>query len=142
MGIFSNMMQKIFRTTAKAERPFDAAPPRTESAPGTPGMMPTSTGGAATTATATAPMSQVDVGEVLDKMASENSQKLDWRHSIVDLMKLLDMDSSLSNRKELAQELNYMGDMNDSATMNIWLHKQVMKKLSENGGKVPQDLLD
>ena len=69
-------------------------------------------------------------------------QKLDWKHSIVDLMKLLDLDSSLSARKELARELNYTGDINNSAAMNIWLHKQVMVKLAANGGKVPADLKD
>ncbi len=84
----------------------------------------------------------VDVAAVLDGMAVKNSEKLDWKKSIVDLMKLLDMDSSLSARKELATELNYSGDKGDSASMNIWLHKQVLKKLSENGGKVPADLLD
>ena len=82
----------------------------------------------------------VDVEPLLDGMAAQNKQKLDWRHSIVDLMKLLDLDSSLSARKELAQELHYTGDMNDSAAMNIWLHKQVMRKLADNGGKVPEDL--
>ncbi len=75
-------------------------------------------------------------------MAAKNSEKLDWKRSIVDLMKLVGMDSSLSARKELAQDLNYSGDTNDSAKMNIWLHKEVMKKLAENGGKVPQNLLD
>lgn len=70
----------------------------------------------------------------------EKGQKLDWRNSIVDLMKALDLDSSLSARKELAGELNYTGDTNDSATMNIWLHKALMKKLAENGGKVPSEL--
>jgi len=74
-------------------------------------------------------------------MASNNTQQLNWRTSIVDLMKLLNLDSSLTARKELARELNYAGNMDDSASMNIWLHKQVMQKLSENGGKVPQDLL-
>ena len=74
-------------------------------------------------------------------MASERGEKLDWRRSIVDLMKLLNLDSSLANRKQLAQELNYTGDTNDSAAMNMWLHKQVMKKLADNGGKVPQDLM-
>ena len=74
-------------------------------------------------------------------MASERGEKLDWRRSIVDLMKLLNLDSSLANRKQLAQELNYTGDTNDSAAMNMWLHKQVMKKLAGNGGKVPQDLM-
>ncbi|MGN6772521.1 MAG: DUF3597 domain-containing protein, partial [Rhizobiaceae bacterium] len=68
-------------------------------------------------------------------------QKLNWRTSIVDMMKALDLDSSLSARKELANELGYTGDTNDSATMNIWLHKALMKKLSENGGKVPSDLM-
>jgi hypothetical protein len=87
-------------------------------------------------------MSKVDVEAVLTKMAAENKEKLDWRRSIVDLMKLLKLDSSLSARKELAKELNYSGDRSDSASMNIWLHKQVMTKLAENGGKVPDDLKD
>ena len=84
----------------------------------------------------------VDVEAVLNGMAKNNSQKLNWRTSIVDLMKLLDLDSSLQARKSLADELHYTGDRNDSAGMNIWLHKQVMKKLAENGGKVPADLRD
>ena len=77
---------------------------------------------------------------VLTDLASKNSQQLNWRTSIVDLMKLLNLDSSLNARKELAQELHYSGDMNNSAAMNIWLHKQVMQKLADNGGKVPDDL--
>jgi hypothetical protein len=85
-------------------------------------------------------MSQVDVAAVLTKMAAANKEKLDWKKSIVDLMKLLGLDSSLTARKELAKELHYDGDMNDSAKMNIWLHKQVMQKLAANGGKVPDDL--
>jgi Domain of unknown function (DUF3597) len=85
-------------------------------------------------------MSSVDVAAVMDGLAAKSKQKLDWRKSIVDLMKLLDMDSSLAARKELAKELHYTGDMGDSAKMNIWLHKQVMNKLAENGGKVPEDL--
>lgn len=99
--------------------------------------------GAATAAaapTAAHPMSQVDVEAVLTKLASENKEKLDWRKSIVDLMKLLKLDSSFSARKELAKELGYTGDTNDSASMNIWLHKQVMQKLAANGGTVPADL--
>ena len=87
-------------------------------------------------------MSQVDVEAVMNKLAKENAQKLNWKTSIVDLMKLLDLDSSLAARKELAKELKYTGDMNDSASMNIWLHKQVMTKLAQNGGKVPADLKD
>jgi hypothetical protein len=82
----------------------------------------------------------VDVEAILTKLAASNKEKLDWRHSIVDLMKLLDLDSSLSARTELATELHYTGDKSDSASMNIWLHKQVMHKLAENGGKVPDDL--
>ncbi|MEP7030079.1 MAG: DUF3597 domain-containing protein [Pseudolabrys sp.] len=85
-------------------------------------------------------MSEVDVEAVMTKLAAENKEKLDWRKSIVDLMKLLQLDSSLGARKELAKELGYTGDTNDSATMNIWLHKQVMQKLAANGGKVPGDL--
>lgn len=90
------------------------------------------TGGAA--------MAQVDVDKVVSEMASKKKEKLDWKKSIVDLMKVLDLDSSLKNRQELAKELGYTGDMNDSAKMNIWLHKQVMTKLAENGGKVPDSL--
>ena len=86
-------------------------------------------------------MSEVDVEVILESMSSGSSQKLDWHHSIVDLMKLVGMESGLAQRKALAQELGYSGDMNDSAPMNIWLHKQVMQKMSENGGKVPANLL-
>ena len=82
----------------------------------------------------------MDVEAVLSKLASQNKEKLDWRKSIVDLMKLLNLDSSLSARKELAKELHYTADMANSAAMNIWLHKQVMFKLAENGGKVPDAL--
>ncbi len=91
---------------------------------------------------ATAPAQPVDVEAILNEMAAKNSEKLDWKRSIVDLMKLVGMDSSLSARKELAHDLNYSGDTNDSATMNIWLHKEVMRKLAANGGKIPQALLD
>ena len=89
-----------------------------------------------------ATMDRVDIEQVLDGMAATNPQKLNWRTSIVDLMKLVGMNSTLQERKELADELGYTGDKSDSAAMNIWLHKQVMKKLQENGGKVPADLLD
>jgi hypothetical protein len=102
-------------------------------------------GSAAGTASAAAPaggaaMSEVDVEKVCSDLAATNKEKLDWKKSIVDLMKLLNLDSSLKNRQELAKELGYKGDMNDSASMNIWLHKQVMTKLAENGGKVPDSL--
>ena len=79
---------------------------------------------------------------VLDALAKKNKQKLNWRKSIVDLMKLLDLDSSQTARKKLADELHYTGDTKDSAKMNVWLHKQVMIKLAANGGKVPADLKD
>ncbi|MBP1178774.1 DUF3597 domain-containing protein [Methylobacterium sp. PvR107] len=102
-------------------------------------------GGPATSSTPSAPGSSggsepVDVAAVLTGLAEKNPQTLDWRHSIVDLMKLLGLDSGLASRKQLADELHYTGDKDDSASMNIWLHKQVMQKLAENGGKVPDDL--
>jgi hypothetical protein len=97
--------------------------------------------GDATTPGTSAATQVVDVAAVLDGLAAKNPEKLDWKRSIVDLMKLVGMDSSLSARKKLAAELHYTGDPNDSASMNIWLHKEVLKKLSENGGKVPQELL-
>ncbi len=131
MGIFGNIMSAIFGSASAA----GAAPSATStSAPAAPGSA------SAPAAPGAAPMSQVDVAAVLTKLAAESKEKLDWRKSIVDLMKLLDLDSSLSARKELAKELHYSGDMNDSASMNIWLHKQVMVKLADNGGKVPEDL--
>lgn len=84
----------------------------------------------------------VDVAAMLDAAVKRKGQKLDWRHSIVDLMKALDLDSSLADRKELARELNYSGDTGNSAAMNMWLHKALMKKLAENGGQVPSELMD
>jgi len=83
----------------------------------------------------------VDVAVILDGLAAKTPEKLDWKRSIVDLMKLVGMDSSFGARKQLAKELNYTGDPNDSASMNVWLHKQVLIKIAENGGKVPQELL-
>jgi len=126
MGMFSDLMNNIFRHAATAERPPDAA---VAGRPGTPGS------------TTTAVATPVDVAAILTKLASENKEKLDWKNSIVDLMKLVGMDSSLTARKALAADLHYTGDTNDSATMNIWLHKEVMRKLADNGGKVPANLL-
>jgi hypothetical protein len=117
-------MSKIFGTTSSA------AASQPSSAPASAGS-----GGASPTA------QTVDVAAVLDGLAAKNPEKLDWKHSIVDLMKLVGMDSSLTARKQLAAELHFTGDPNDSASMNVWLHKEVLKKLSENGGKVPQELL-
>jgi hypothetical protein len=138
MGIFSRIMDKIFRGH-KAEARETGQSQQGQFAPQ--GQTQTQQGGTATRPQAQ-PMTQVDVEAVLTEMAAKEPQKLNWRTSIVDLMKLLDMDSSLSERKELAQELGYSGDMNDSAAMNIWLHKQVMTKLAQNGGKVPKEMMD
>lgn len=98
---------------------------------------------AATAAPAPAPApAPVDVEAILTAAAASVDYDTNWRTSIVDLMKLCGLDSSLANRKELATELGYTGDQNDSATMNIWLHRQVMNKLAANGGHVPADLKD
>jgi hypothetical protein len=86
------------------------------------------------------PPSAFDVAADLDAKAFNRSEKLYWRGSIVDLMKLLDLDSSFNARRELARELGYTGSVRDSAEMNVWLHKEVMRKLAENGGKVPDEL--
>jgi hypothetical protein len=140
-------MTKIFHGAARAEAPADALTPgqdsesRVEAARRQNVPVAMATPGAPAAATAGAAMPQVDVAAVLDRMASSHGEKLDWKHSIVDLMKLVGMDSSLASRKELAEDLHYTGDTGDSAKMNIWLHKEVMRKLAENGGKVPADLL-
>jgi hypothetical protein len=142
MGMFSDLMNRIFRsgTASPAAVPDPASGPAVHG-PATTAPAAGSTAGAPTAAAAAQPMQPVDVAAILDKMAKENNQKLDWRHSIVDLMKLVGMDSSLAARRELAGDLHYAGDTKDTAAMNIWLHKEVMKKLAENGGKVPPDLL-
>jgi hypothetical protein len=132
MSIFGNIMSAI---TGFAKSLGGAATPSAGAAP-SPGSS------TATAAPAGAqPMAQVDVEVVLSGLAAKNKEKLDWRRSIVDLMKLLNLDSSFAARKELAKELGYTGDTGDSASMNIWLHKQVMQKLAANGGKVPADLI-
>ena len=123
MSIFGKIMSAIFGTKA------DAAPSS--------GGATTSTGSSSASA---APAQSVDVAPILDKAVAAKGEKLAWRTSIVDLMKALDIDSSLGARKELAKELGYSGDSNDSATMNIWLHKQVMTKLAANGGKLPPEI--
>lgn len=87
-------------------------------------------------------MTEVDVAKQLDQAAKASGQKLNWRTSIVDLMKVVGLDASLQERKELARELNYTGDTSDTAAMNMWLHKELMRKLAENGGKVPAELVD
>ena len=157
MGFFSDIRDKIFNrhhdelvtpvaptpepTVAQASpvpAPTIAPPiavPAQPAAPNAPAAPQTTT-------TSEAPAQSVDVGKILDQAVKDSGQTLNWRTSIVDLMKALDIDSSLASRKELAKELEYTGDTDDSATMNIWLHKQVLAKLAANGGTVPADLLD
>jgi Domain of unknown function (DUF3597) len=140
MGLFDNLMSKIFnRSSAAAGASTSSAAPTASGAQAAqPSTTPSAGPGGGGTATAS---QQVDVTAILDGLAAKNPGKLDWRHSIVDLMKLVGMDSSLNARKQLATELHYSGDQSDSASMNIWLHKEVIRKLAENGGRVPQELL-
>ena len=150
MGLFGTLMQKIFHAGADAGTPQDAIKPgqsnesRVSMAErmGRPVGAPTAAGMQVPVPGAPGPVQgPVDIEAILDRMAAANKEKLDWRHSIVDLMKLVGMESSLAERRELAADLKYTGDTKDTATMNMWLHKEVMRKLAENGGKVPADLL-
>lgn len=145
MGLFSALKSKIFGhapsskpqpvATAPAIQPLvSSTPPPAEGVAEIPAATPV--------ASPPAPPPVVDVTAVLDDLAAHNPEKLDWRNSIVDLMKLVGMDSSLASRKELADDLGYSGDKGDSAKMNVWLHREVIKQLAANGGKVPADLLD
>ena len=132
MSIFSRILSKLGFGDKKAAATPAPAPTAT---PGT--AAPVSVAPAAPK-----PISKVDVVAKLEKLASANSEKLNWKVSIVDLMKLLDLDSSLAARKELATELGAPADkMGDSAQMNMWLHKTVLRKLAENGGNIPKELL-
>jgi 3-oxoacyl-ACP reductase-like protein len=144
MGILGDIFHKIFpaRHPANTQTSTPAAPqaapapaPATQPnvAPAAPQSQPQA---------APAAIQEVDVEQILTDMQKQSGQQLNWRTSIVDLLKLLNLDSSLQARKSLAAELHYTGDTNDSASMNIWLHKQVMNKLAQNGGKVPADLKD
>lgn len=139
MGLFNNLMSKIFGHGG-------GTPAAGTSDPAVPGGATASSSQPAATragdaAGGVATAQQVDVAAILDDLARKNPEKLDWKDSIVDLMKLVGIDSSLSARKQLATELHYTGNQNDTASMNIWLHKEVLRKLAENGGKVPQELL-
>jgi hypothetical protein len=149
MGIFDTIKNAIFGHASAAEA--TAAPASTPTmAPQSDASSSAASSGAAAsssasssapgTSSAAASGSNVDVSAVMDKAVAAKGEKLDWRRSIVDLMKALDLDSSLAARKELAKELHYTGDTNDSGAMNMWLHKALMQKLAENGGKVPADL--
>jgi hypothetical protein len=158
MSIFGKIKDAIFGRSAHAETapasptaeeptpaPSSIPEPAATTAPpvgGTGQTVPPTSGASAPATSATASGQPVDVAAQLDAAVKSSGQKLDWKHSIVDLMKALGMDASLSERKELAQELGYSGELNGSAEMNTWLHKTLLKKLSENGGKVPAELLD
>jgi hypothetical protein len=122
MSIFGKIVSAIFGSSKAAE----------------PGTVPAA--GTTPAPAGPTPLSDVDVAKVMSDLAAKSKEKLDWKKSIVDLMKLLGLDSSLEQRKLMADELGYSGDTNDSATMNVWLHKQVMQKLAENGGMVPDSL--
>jgi hypothetical protein len=147
MGILSNIFSKIFPRShpAVAQAQPQVASPGSQQRAGAaaPQQQPTwpQPTGAGTLGQPQA-LQPVDVEAILNDKAKKAGETLNWRTSIVDLMKLLDLDSGLQSRKELAAELGYSGDMGDSAAMNIWLHKQVMNKLAANGGIVPADLKD
>ena len=131
MSILGKILGGVFR---KKEAPAAPAAPAPEAAAPTPAPSPTAA------AVAPQPAPEVDVAGILDFMNEQRAQKLNWRTSIVDLMKLIGMESSLAERKELADELGYTGDKSDSASMNIWLHRQVIQKIRDNGGQLPTDL--
>jgi hypothetical protein len=157
VGVFDRIKSAIFGKAQAAEAtapaasaaPASSAPaaaaPASSATAASPAPAPTTNPAppppkpAASAAASTQP---VDIEQMLNAAVKKSGQKLDWRHSIVDLMKALGMDASMAERKELAGELGYTGDTGDSAKMNTFLHKALMKKLSENGGKVPADLLD
>jgi hypothetical protein len=134
MSLFSKILSKLGIGEAHADTPA-AAPTASSTDTAAPAGNPAATGSAT-------PMSQVDVAAKLDGLAAQKGEQLNWKTSIVDLLKLLDLDSSLTARQELAKELNCPADkMGDSAQMNMWLHKAVLQKLADNGGNVPADLL-
>ena len=137
MSIFGKIMSAIFGTSASATPAGSAARRRRRARAPTAPDRPRLT---ASSAPRQRRRKRVDVAAIVDKAAAAKGEKLEWRTSIVDLMKALKIDSSLTARKELAKELGYTGDTNDSASMNIWLHKQVMAKLAANGGKLPPEI--
>ncbi|WP_024518842.1 DUF3597 domain-containing protein [Bradyrhizobium sp. Tv2a-2] len=139
MSIFGRIMGAVFGSHASAATP--AAPTGGGTSGG--GAPASSAPAARTAAPAAAPIAppqSVDVAAIMDKAVAAHHEKLEWRTSIVDMMKALDIDSSLAARKELAKELGYTGDTNDSASMNVWLHKQMMAQLAAHGGKLPPEI--
>jgi len=136
MGFFSSILEKLGLKSAKAEPAPPPPPPPPPTAATQPAPAPAAP-------PPPKPIPVVDVVAQLEKLAAANPQKLNWKTSIVDLLKLLDIDSSYAARKELAAELKCPAElMGDSAQMNMWLHKTVLKKIAENGGNIPADLLD
>jgi Domain of unknown function (DUF3597) len=149
MSIFGKIMSGIFGSSTATAAPVGGTTAGATPAGGSSsapaggtiaGATPAGGSSSAAAAPAAAPAQTVDVAPILDKAVAAKKEKLEWRTSIVDLMKALDIDSSLAARKELAKELGYTGDTNDSASMNVWLHKQVMAKLAANGGKLPPEI--
>lgn len=140
MSIFGKIKDAIFGHKAKAQEATPRPSQPTPAPQPRPAASATATSATPVVVTETAPVSQVDVEHNLTELAGDRD--LNWRTSIVDLMKVLGIDSSLDNRKELARELGYMGDLDGSAEMNIWLHKATMRALEENGGKVPPTMRD
>ena len=138
MSIFGKIMGAIFGHSATAAPTGGGA--AAPAGGGSGGGAPAGSSSTASVAPSAKPAASVDVAAIVDKAAAAKHEKLEWRTSIVDLMKALDIDSSLAARKELAKELGYTGDTNDSASMNVWLHKQVMAKLAANGGKLPPEI--
>ena len=133
MSILGSILGGIFKKKKEEAVPAAPAAPAPTAAPAAPQAAPAAPAAAA-------PAQEVDVAGILDFMNEQRAQKLNWRTSIVDLMKLVGLESSLSERKELADELGYTGDKSDSASMNIWLHAQVIQKIKDNGGRLPTDL--
>jgi hypothetical protein len=131
MGLLSTIISKVFGS--KAATPTPTTPAKPAAAP---------VEIVAVAEAVAVPVEPIDVTAYLDGLAAASKEKLAWKTSIVDLMKLVGMESSLSDRKELAKELNYTGDTSDSAAMNIWLHKQVLQQIAKHGGKLPPELLD
>jgi hypothetical protein len=139
MSVFGSIVSAIFGSKHAASVTGTSGSASAPSAPA-PSTGSTAAASPASTSAAAKPISRADVEAILQKLAAEQKEDYDWSKSIVDLMKLLKLDSSLSARKQLAQELGYTGALDGSAEMNVWLHKQVMTKLAEGGGKVPDSL--
>ena len=149
MSVFGSIVSAIFGSKHAASVTAAASPSSPSPSAGAKGASapspstaaaPSAPAGTSASSTAAKPISKADVDAILAKLADEQDEDYDWKRSIVDLMKLLKLDSGLGARKQLAQELGYTGALDGSAEMNVWLHKQVMTKLAESGGKVPDSL--